>query len=87
VCLTSAAGPDVADGMIQGSKIKGLCLKGNRLGIHTAGNGQALQVFKYMYIYKYIYAHVYIFIYIHVLKHLERLPRCLSICIYRKTDR
>ena len=41
--ITSAAGPDIADGMIEGSKIKVLDLKGNRLGIHVPSSGHTVQ--------------------------------------------
>lgn len=43
--ISSEAAHFIADGLIQGSKIRRLDLKGNRLGIHTAHNGQSLQGF------------------------------------------
>ena len=43
--ISSEAAHHIADGLIQGSKIKRLDLKGNRLGIHTAHNGQSLHGF------------------------------------------
>jgi len=41
--ISSEAAHHIANGLIQGSKIRRLDLKGNRLGIHTAHNGQSVQ--------------------------------------------